>query len=87
MKNLLIVIFIISLYNVACTANERAKKYGGSQEISLKPNHKLLSVTWKENSMWLLTEDTVSHLKYFREKSEYGIQEGEVIFKNSTDKK
>ena len=49
--------------------------------LELKPNEKLINITWKESQMWVLTEDTVTHYKYFREKSSWGIWQGEVIIK------
>ena len=64
-----------------CTDNQRARKYGGKEEISLKPNEKLINITWKESNMWVLTEDTTTHIKYFRESSSWGIWNGEIVIK------
>jgi len=77
------VLFIIALATAfaSCTSNERAKHYGGTEEIKLKPNEILLGVTWKETEMWICTKDTVTGISYFREKSSWGILEGTVIFK------
>lgn len=75
---------IIALFTIlitSCTQNERAKSFGGSEEITLKPNEKLINVTWKNSDIWILTEDTITHLSYFREKSSFGIWEGEIIIK------
>jgi hypothetical protein len=58
-----------------------AKKWGGTQEISLKKNEIVLNVTWKENEMWICTKDTVTGVVYFREKSNWGVMEGTVILK------
>lgn len=77
-------IFIISslaLLFASCTENIRARKFGGTEEVKLKPNEKVLNVTWKETQMWILTQDTVTGITYFREKSNLGIFEGVVVFK------
>ena len=65
----------------ACTENERARRFGGTEEVSLKPNEVVLNVTWKESEMWICTKDTISGVVYFREKSAWGVMEGTVILK------
>jgi hypothetical protein len=79
MKKLLFIIGLVSL--TACTENERARRFGGTEEISLKPNEVVLNVTWKENEMWICTKDTTTNVVYFREKSSWGVMEGTVILK------
>lgn len=71
-------LLFISIIIVSCSENTRTKKYGFSQTITLKPNERCLNATWKEDNLWYLTEDTVTHVTYFREKSEHGIVEGVV---------
>lgn len=80
MKKLILAVALISLAT-SCTENSRARKFGGSEEITLKPNEKLLNVTWKDSDMWILTQDTLTGKSYFREKSSWGIWEGEIILK------
>jgi uncharacterized lipoprotein YehR (DUF1307 family) len=65
----------------SCTENERARRFGGTEEITLKPNEVVLNVTWKQNEMWICTQDTITNVTYFREKSAWGIMEGTVILK------
>lgn len=64
-----------------CTDNSRARRWGGTEEVTLKPNEVVLNVTWKENEMWICTKDTISGVVYFREKSSWGMMEGTVILK------
>lgn len=81
MKKIATIIFIISAALCSCTENERAKSWGGTQTIKINPNHKLLMVTWKEDQMWILTQDTITKQYSFHEKSAFGVVEGEVKFK------
>jgi len=77
----LIFIAIATLSLASCTDNQRAKHWGGTEEIQLKPNEVVLNVTWKESEMWICTKDTVTGVTYFREKSNWGVMEGTVILK------
>lgn len=84
MKKLLAILCLIvfsACYFSSCTENSRARRFGGTTEIKIKPNEKLINITWKDNDMWVLTEDTVTHIKYFRESSSWGIWNGEIIIK------
>jgi hypothetical protein len=80
MKKLLILFTTIFILT-SCTENQRSKKFGGTQEVSLKRNEIVLNVTWKGDEMWICTKDTMNGTVYFREKSSWGIMEGAVIFK------
>ena len=80
MKKLLILLSATFIF-VACTENQRSKKFGGTQEVSLKKNEVVLNVTWKGDQMWICTKDTTDGTVYFREKSSWGIMEGTVILK------
>jgi len=77
----LFVIAIAALSLASCTDNERARRFGGVEEVELKPNEVVLNVTWKENEMWICTKDTLTNVTYFREKSSWGVMEGTVILK------
>lgn len=74
-------IIILCVVFSGCTENQRARQFGGKETINMKPNEVLLNVTWKNDDMWVLTEDTLTHLKHFMENSSFGILEGEVIIK------
>jgi hypothetical protein len=78
MKKLLIVLSVFILGS--CTDNQRARQYGGTEKLKLKPNEILLNIDWdKSNDMWVLTEDTTTRIKYFREP--WGVWQGEIIIK------
>lgn len=77
----LIFITITTLGLASCTDNQRAKHWGGTEEIQLRPNEVVLNVTWKESEMWICTKDTTTGVTYFREKSNWGVMEGTVILK------
>jgi hypothetical protein len=79
MKKLLFIIGLVSL--TACTENGRARRFGGTEEVSLKPNEVVLNVTWKDSEIWICTKDTLTNVVYFREKSAWGVMEGTVILK------
>ena len=72
---------IVLLAVASCTDNERARRFGGTEEVTLKPNEIVLNVTWKQNEMWICTQDTTTGVTYFREKSSWGVMEGTVILK------
>ena len=79
MKKLLTIIARSSL--LSCTDNQRARNFGGTETVELKPNEKFINITWKETSLWVITQDILTGIFYAREKSSYGIVEGEVIIK------
>ncbi len=62
--------------------NKMAKEFGGTVKVELV-NKKLINITWKEESLWVLTKElkpTDSLDVYeFNEDSEYGIMNGRVI--------
>ena len=65
----------------SCTDNSRARNWGGTEKVALKPNEIVLNVTWKNDEMWICTKDTTNGVVYFREKSSWGMMEGTVILK------
>lgn len=77
----LIALLLLSVLIFGCTENIRTKEFGGSQDIQLRPNEVLLNITWKNSDMWVLTKDTVTGFKYFRESSSWGVWEGEITIK------
>ena len=80
MKNLMMILVAMVVMS-SCTENSRARHFGGTETLALKPNEVVLNVTWKNNQMWICTQDTVTRVVYFREKSSWGVMEGTVILK------
>ena len=78
-KTVIALLGIIALSS--CTENQRARSFGGTEEVKLKPNEVVLNVTWKAEEMWICTKDTVTKTVYFREKSSWGMIEGAVVLK------
>lgn len=68
-----------------CTANRSARKYGGTTTVEVPAAQKLVNVTWKENSLWLLTRPArageTPETYTFKESSSFGWVEGTVIIK------
>lgn len=72
---------------VGCTAQERAKNFGGSYTIELPVNEKLSMITWKDDDLWYVTKpmtDTdVAETYKFQEDSTWGVLEGTVTIVES----
>jgi hypothetical protein len=78
---------LLACASFSCTENQRAKSYGGSMTVDLPANTKLMNVTWKNEQLWYLTrplrENENPETSTFSEKSDLGLVEGQVIFKES----
>ena len=85
MKKILILTAILVL--CGCTQNDMTKNFGGTQTINVPAGQKVFDVTWKETSLWYATrpfrEGESPETSTFHNKSNYGILEGKVIFKES----
>jgi len=85
MKKVLAMLFTISILLCSCTAQQRAKKYGGSAVVNLPANTTLVTATWKGDNLWLLYrnrkngEQPTSY--QFRESSSWGMFEGVITIK------
>jgi len=80
MKKLMMILVAMVVMS-SCTENARARHFGGTETLALKPNEVVLNVTWKDSHMWICTQDTITRVVYFREKSSWGVMEGTVIIK------
>jgi len=88
MKKLLVVgTIVLSLALTGCNAGSR--HFGGTINIDLPKNQKLITATWKEDSLWYLTKpmnnNEISETYVFQEDSNFGVLEGKVIFKESKE--
>jgi hypothetical protein len=79
MKKVLIVLAIVVM--ISCTENSRARSWGGSETVTLKKNEVLVNLAWKNSDLWVLSKDTLTNVKYLREKSSWGMVEGEIVIK------
>lgn len=81
MKKVFIALVLLSTLFVSCTENSRVRVWGGTQTIELETNERLVNLTWKDADLWILTkQDTTKPTTYsFKEKSQFGIAEGEVV--------
>ena len=73
---------IISL--ASCTENQKARAFGGTETIQLEEGVRLVNLTWKGkdgSDLWILTkkDTTKATTYYFKEKSNFGVWNGEVI--------
>lgn len=72
---------------VACTENERVKKWGGTSVIELPIGKKLINITWKGEQLWYITrpmrKDEKPETYRFHEESNFGLLEGTYIVKES----
>ena len=82
MYGILGVLFVMSLILSSCTENGRARAWGGEMTVNVKPDQKVVNVTWKESDMWILTrpmnENDKPETFTFSEKSTFGVWEGSI---------
>ena len=75
----LLVIVVVASF-VGC--NTGARYFGGEMIVELEPNEKLANITWKDESLWILTkpmtESDVAETYTFKEDSNFGVWEGTV---------
>ena len=75
----LTMVAITLLALASCTDNQRARNFGGTETVKLEPNEKFINITWKQDNLWIIVQDTVTGTYYAREKSSLGIMQGKVI--------
>ena len=86
MKKIIICVSTLLILG-SCTENRRTKLFGGNETINLPVNCKFINGTWKGDNLWLIYEDTTTHICYMREKSNWGILEGTIEIKKSKQMK
>ena len=85
-KNVLLVLLVVILgISTSCTENQRAKRWGGTAGVTLEEGQKVVTVTWKDSDLWILTRDrkageSVDTYTFFEESS-WGVLEGSYIIK------
>jgi hypothetical protein len=81
-KIVFLLVVSFGVFLVGCTENQRAKHFGGTMKVNLEPNKKLVLVTWKEDSLWILTRQMrageTPETYDFKEDSTFNIVEGAV---------
>jgi hypothetical protein len=90
MKYIIKLTALIAILSFTACDNDMAKNYGGTMNVELENDQKLVNVSWKSSrqdgvSLWLLTrvrraDEQPETYKYY-EKSKYGVLEGTVIIK------
>jgi hypothetical protein len=90
MKKAIFIGLITLLTITSCTENSRAKNFGGTAEIVLPVNKKLVTATWKDDNLWYLTRDMQeseeAETYEFHEESSFGMMEGTYIIKETKTK-
>ena len=75
----LTMVAITLLALASCTDNQRARRFGGTENIKIEPQEKFINITWKQDNLWIIVQDTVTGDYYAREKSSFGVMQGKVI--------
>ena len=75
----LTMVAITLLALVSCTDNQRARSFGGTETVKLEPNEKFINITWKQDNLWIIVQDTITGNYYAREKSNFGVLQGKVV--------
>ena len=86
---LLVLTFFCAFVIGGCTQNQRAKGFGGTANQALPPNMKLVTATWKNDDLWVLTRpmhtNEVPEAYVFQEYSSFGIMQGTVNITESRE--
>ena len=81
------VIGFIFLFARSCTPQAMTKSWGGEIDVELDPNQKLVNITWKDDSLWILTKDMqkddIAENYTYKEQDVTGWLEGEVRIKET----
>ena len=74
----------VALVSLAGCDQWAARTFGGSTTYELPPGEQLITITWKESSLWVLTYNPATKECKFRESSTGGTLEGTVRIPNCT---
>jgi len=68
--------------SAGCTQNQRARLYGGKSAVKMDRGRKVVTATWKDTSIWVLTRpmgpEEEPQTLILKEISSLGLLEGEV---------
>ena len=85
-KIFFIVASLMLLFGLATSltgCNFMAKHLGGTMEVQLEENQKLVNCTWKDDNFWYLTkpmsDSDVAETYTFSSDTNFGVFEGKVI--------
>ena len=74
--------FLVIVIIIMLQSNYTTRNHGGNVTINIEENRKLVNVTWKNSSLWILTremnENDIAESYKFVEDSNFGIFEGTV---------
>ena len=73
--------------NIKTNGTLIAKKIGGSADIELPPKSKLVLLTWKGNSLWVLSrpfrEGEKAETYTYQEDSKWGLIEAKIVIREN----
>lgn len=82
-KRYIAILAVLALLVAGCTQNQRTLKYGGSMTYELATNRTLVTVSWEEDHLWILTRpmhtNEVAETYELDEKSSWGMMQGKII--------
>ena len=79
MKKFLTLAVVLTVLFISCTDNQRARSFGGTETIKIEPQEKFINITWKQDDLWVIVQDTITGTIYAKEKSSFGVMQGKVI--------
>jgi hypothetical protein len=81
MRTIIILVGLVFLA-CGCTAQIRAKKFGGNASVAMPAGQKVVNATWKDDDLWILTRQAhpgeQPETLVLRESSSWGVLEGKV---------
>jgi len=75
----LTMVAITLLALASCTDNQRVRSFGGTETIKIEPQEKFINITWKQDNLWVIVQDTITGTIYAKQKSSFGVMRGKVI--------
>jgi hypothetical protein len=65
-----------------CSQNSMTRAFGGNMEYKLPEGTQLITMTWKDTSLWVLYYEPKTKKCFFAESSGVGVMEGTVTIPN-----